>query len=215
MKDLTKKYNDWALVTGASSGIGEIFARRLAAEGFNLILTARRKHRLDKLGSELEKEHGITVKTVEADLSEPESIKIISNATVDIKVGLLVNNAGAESHGSFLKNDIHEAAKLVQLNVTAPMQPAHLFGNKMAERGRGGIIFVSSVLGHQAVPYFANYSATKTYILSLGEALNYELKKKGVDVTVISPGLTDTKMKERIEKGGVDFSKTPIKTMPI
>lgn len=158
------------------------------------MLSARRIELLNQLAKDLEEKYCITTRTVQVDLSEPESIKKLEAETNDLEIGLLINNAGKDSYGSFLQRTEGERAKLVQLNSITPMELAHLFGNKMAKRGKGGIIFVASTLGYSATPYFSNYSATKAYILSLGEGLHYELKKKGVDVLVLSPGLTDTAM---------------------
>lgn len=212
MSDFKSKYGPWALVTGASSGIGREFSQQLAAKGFNLVLIARRKALLDGLGQELESKYGILAKSVAVDLSESGTIDIIDKATKEIEIGLLVPNAGTETHGAFLKHDLDWEAKLVQLNITTPMALVHHFGQKMAERGRGGIILISSTMGYQAVPYMANYAATKAYILTLGESLHYELKRNGVDVTVLSPGMTNTAMPANM---AVDFSKMPMKAMEV
>ncbi|MFQ5640422.1 MAG: SDR family NAD(P)-dependent oxidoreductase [bacterium] len=214
-KELKTRYGPWALVTGASSGIGKEFAAQLAAAGLNVIIAARNKPALDEHAATLKKNHGILVKTVQIDLAEPEAAKTLQQATDGIEVGLLVNNAGAENHGSFLGIDRDDETRIIQLNVMAPMQLAHIYGQEMSARSRGGIIFVSSMFGYQAVPYVANYAATKAYILALGESLNYELRPHGIDVTVLSPGLTDTAMPKKMEESGVDFSKTPMKMMGV
>lgn len=189
------KYGSWALVTGASSGIGREFARQLAAQGLNLVLVARRKEVLDQIAQDIRGEYSIQIKTVQADLSESESILIVDEATKDVEIGLLVSNAGMGVAGAFLKSDPATEARLIHLNAAAHMQLAHLFGQQMSQRGRGGIMLVSSVGAYQGMPYMANYSASKAYILSLGEALHFELKPKGVDVTVLVPGATDTDAK--------------------
>ena len=211
--DFGSKYGPWALVTGASAGIGREFARQLAAEGLNLVLAARSRDGLERLGEDLVAAHHIAVRTVPVDLGRNGSTEVLEEATADLEIGLLVNNAGVETHGAFLKSDLDTENALLQLNVIRPMELAHVFGQKMARRARGGILFVSSTLGYQSVPYFANYASSKAYVLSLGEALHFELKKKGVDVTVLSPGLTDTAMPRDME--GVDFSKTPIPLMDV
>lgn len=196
-KDTTfqTKYGPWALVTGSSSGIGEEFARQLAAMGMNLVLVARRKNVLDELAHELKSQHGVSILVIEADLGDARSILAIDQATQDIEIGLLVSNAGTGSPGAFLKHDPDQESRLVHLNATAHMRLAHLFGNQMRERGRGGILLTSSVGAYQAMPYMASYSAAKAYVLNFGEALHVELKKHGVDVTVIVPGPTDTPAK--------------------
>lgn len=186
------KYGPWALVTGASAGIGKAFAHQLAGLGLNLVLVARRLEILEKLASELETAHGIEAKALRADLSVPDSIAIIDAATQDLDVGLVISNAGVGTPGAFLKHDPDREAQLIHLNVTAHMRLSHLFGTKMVERGRGGIVLVSSTGAIQAMPYLANYSGTKAYILNFGESLHIELKEQGVDVTVLIPGPTDT-----------------------
>ena len=186
------KYGPWALVTGSSSGIGEEFARQLAGMQLNLVLVARRKEALDELAQELENQYGVSTRTVRADLSDPESIPTIDRATQDIEIGLLVSNAGEGSPGAFLKHDPDQEARLIYLNTTAHMRLSHLFGSKMSQQSRGGIILTSSVGAYQAMPYMASYSAAKAYILNFGEALHVELKRHGVDVTVLVPGPTHT-----------------------
>jgi short-subunit dehydrogenase len=123
---------------------------------------------------------------------------------------LFIPSAAVENHGDFVYSDLERENRLLQLNIISPMQLAHFFGQKMAGRGKGGIIFVSSTLGYGGVPYFANYAATKAYVLTLGEGLYYELKANGVDVTVLSPGLTDTPMAKDI---GIDLKKAPFPVM--
>ena len=206
------KYGPWALVTGASSGIGEEFARQLAADGLNLVLVARRKQRLVQLAKVLTVRHGILTRVVAVDLADPLSLDTVDVATEDLEVGLLVNNAGVENHGAFVGQELDAETTLIQVNVVAPMQLAHRFATKMRQRGRGGVIFVSSAGGYGAWPYLANYAASKAYVLTLGESLYYELAKHGVDVTVLSPGLTDTAMADNIG-ATVDFTRFPMKTM--
>ncbi len=213
MKKFAKKYGDYALITGASSGIGAEFARQLAAIGLNLVLVARRKNALDTLASELERQYGIKAKTVELDLLHDQAVEQLLSATDGLDIGLLVLNAGMEVHGAFVENSYEKETALVRLNSLVPMQLAHVFGRKMIARKHGGILFVSSTFGHQAVPYFANYAASKAYILGLGQALNYEFKKFNVDVAVLSPGLTRTEMTQNMQ--GIDFKKMPITEMKV
>ncbi|MBA3873832.1 MAG: SDR family NAD(P)-dependent oxidoreductase, partial [Anaerolineae bacterium] len=127
-----------------------------------------------------------------ADLSVSGAVEILIQATEGLDIGLVIPNAGMETNGSFLKNNFDDEQRLIQLNIAAPAQLAHHYGRLMSQRGRGGILFVSSIAGYGPTPYLANYGASKAYIISLGESLNYELKKQGVDVLVLSPGLTDT-----------------------
>jgi short-subunit dehydrogenase len=192
--DLTFKdrYGPWALVTGASSGIGAEFSSQLAALGLNLILVARRKQRLDDLALRLEERNNIQVRTLRVDLSQPDFISVILAAIQSIEVGLLVNNAGFGLAGNFLAHPLERELALLDVNCRAPLLLTHEFGRKMIERGRGGIIFVSSVSGYIATPSEANYAASKAYELFLAESLWYELKKDGVDVLALCPGVTVT-----------------------
>jgi len=207
------KYGSFALITGASSGIGKEFAKQLANKGLNLVLVARRSQRLIELASSLEKQYNIIVKTIELDLLNDNAVETLVSKTKDVEIGLLVPNAGMEVHGDFVKNDYQLESKVVRLNTLIPMQLAHIYGKKMVKKQRGGIIFVSSTFGHQSVPYFSNYAATKAYILSIGQALNYEFKKSNVDVTVLSPGLTRTEMVDGMQD--MDFKKMPIVEMTV
>ena len=134
MKDYKTQYGPWALVTGASSGIGKEFTRQLAATGLNLVLTARRIDRLDEMAENLKKEYSIEVRTVQADLSKPDAVEILAKATAGLEIGRLVNSAGVETHGAFLKNDRQQERNLIQLNAITPMELAHHFGLKMTER---------------------------------------------------------------------------------
>ena len=207
MKKFKNKYGPWAVVTGATSGIGKETVIQLAAVGLNVVAVARNKAKLNSLSSELKTKYRIEVEVISEDLSLPESSQSVFDKTSHLDVGLLVANAGAENNGSFITNELKDESRLLSLNIVSPMQLTHHFGKKMAERGRGGIILTSSLFGYQGVPLVANYSATKAYILSLGEALNVEFKPLGVDVTVLSPGLTKTPMAENM---AIDFRKVPI-----
>lgn len=187
-----EKYGPWAIITGASSGLGSEFAKQLASRGLNLLLVARREERLTRLASELNAHYDIEARAVVSDLSKPNFMKAIRSATRGIEIGMLINNAGFGIAGDFLNNDPAAELDMIQLNCIAPYLLAREFGAKMAERRRGGIIFVSSLLGHIPAPYMANYSATKAYNLFLGESLWYELRHFGTDVLVLSPGPIET-----------------------
>jgi len=207
MSEFKEKYGPWAIVTGANAGIGKAIATELAARGLNIIGIARRQELLDDLQQELSEDYGVKVRTIRADLTEMESISKIELATSDLEIGLVVPNAGVEMSGEFIDTSLDANERMLRLNVHAPMQMAKVFGAKMALRGRGGILFISSLFGYQGIPLVANYAATKAYILSLGEALNVELKRHNVDVTVLSPGLTDTDMPANMP---INFSRMPI-----
>lgn len=202
------RYGPWALVTGASAGIGADFARQLAARDLNVILVARRSGRLEAVAAELELEFGVETRTVAVDLTEPAFLDAIRRAAGGVEVGLLVNNAGTAARGGFLDGDLELQRRMVGLNVLAPLVLAHELGRDMRARGRGGIIFVSSPIGLQGVPSFANYAATKSYNLTLGEGLAHELKQAGVDVLSALPGPTWT---EGTANMGADPNKGPMK----
>ena len=196
--NFSSTYGPYALITGASSGIGAEYARQLAATGLNLIITARRASRLEELAKDLKyKNRQIDVRIIVADLLKDEDIQRIIEETEELQVGLLVNNAGLEVYGSFFANDLERHKAVTKVNAMVPMELTYHFGKKMMERRRGGIIMVSSIAS-LALPYNSTYSATKGYVSNLGMILNYELKPFGVDVLVMEPGATDTEMYDRI-----------------
>ncbi|KAA3643394.1 MAG: SDR family NAD(P)-dependent oxidoreductase [Chloroflexi bacterium] len=212
MNDFKQTYGPWAVVTGASSGIGEEFARQLASKGLNLVLVARRKEKLDALGEELCMQHGIDYRSAKVDLADTGILDAIETATHDLDIGLLVSNAGYAKMGEFLTLPAEELEKMLRLNVVTHMELSHYFGNRMVSKGRkGGLLLVSSMAAFQGVPYLANYSGAKSYILNLGESLNNELKDKGIDVSVLVPGPTDTEMMTSVD---ADMSSMPMPAMP-
>ncbi len=187
------RFGPWAIVTGASSGIGKVFAFQLAASGLHLILVARRQTMLEALGQELAGTYGIQYRAVGVDLSDEHFIEKIDPITHDLDVGLVISNAGATVYGEFLTVDQASLHQSLRVNVTAYLVLVHHFGQHLMTRGRG-VILVSSAAGLQGTPYMAGYAAAKAYILSLGEALHIEFQKHGVNVTVLLPGPTDTPM---------------------
>ena len=199
MNKFLEKYGPWALVTGASAGIGEEFARQLSARGLNVVLVARRKQRLDNLSATLKADYRVEVKTVECDLTADNYLQVLREATRDIEIGLLVNNAGHVAVRAYLMDrTAEEIENFLQFNVVVQVRLCHLFGRFMKERGSGGMIQVSSIHGHLAMPTFVEYSSTKAFQLTFGEALHSELKPFGVDVLVVAPGAT---ISERITEG--------------
>jgi len=205
--DWKEKYGPWALVTGGSGGIGKAIARELASRGLNIVLVARRLAELDEVASQLASEHGIATRTIVADFSVPNASAELDATLTDLDIGLVVPNAGVEVTGEFIAVDLKDHASLNQINVVAPTELAHIFGRRLASRGKGGILFVSSLLAFQATPQFASYAAGKAYILSLGEALHVELGEHGVNVCVLSPGVTSTDM---IANMPMNWKKMPI-----
>lgn len=207
MSSYYNQYGPWALVTGASSGIGKAISEQLASQGFNIVAVARNPTRLDQLKTQLEANYKVKVNVIVQDLCSPDSSDIIAEKTRDLDIGLLVANAGSENSGAFIGNQANKENDLIAININSPMTLSHIFAKRLVKRGKGGILFISSLFGYQGVPHVANYSASKAYILTLGEALNVELKPLGVDVTVLSPGLTKTSMSENMP---INFSKMPI-----
>src|SRR5712692_6258666 len=182
----------WALVTGASSGIGKELTMQLAANGLNVVMAARRIDLLKELGNGIEREFSVQFRAVQVDLSEEGSIDKIKDATRDLDIGLIVSNAGAVRAGEFVTTPLKDLHDQISINVVAHMELARYFGPRLVKRARGGMMLVGAMGASHGIPYIANPSATKAYILALGVALHFELEKHGVAVTALTPGLTDT-----------------------
>jgi hypothetical protein len=184
----------WALVTGASSGIGAAFARMLAGRGMHLVLVARREDRLKELAEELDTRHGTQCEIIPADLSEPgkatDLFETISSRGIDVE--LLVNNAGFGFVGTVDDTDTDRMLQMIQLNITALTELTYLLIPGMLERGHGGVINVSSLAAFQPVAYMPTYSAGKAYVLHFSEALWAECRERGVTVLALCPGTTET-----------------------
>lgn len=184
----------WVLITGASSGFGEEFARQYAARGHPLILVARRQDRLEALAHALRQSHPVEVRVEPSDLSDIAAVHQLHTRLVDsgIEVDVLINNAGHGLQGPFLGSHLDAALSMVQLDIASLTAMTHVFGQDMKMRQRGKILQVASLLAYQGVENFAVYSAAKAYVLRFGEALHREFRRDGVTVTVLCPGLTDT-----------------------
>jgi short-subunit dehydrogenase len=192
MNSFAAKYGVWGLVTGASSGMGTEFARRLAESGLNIVLLARREDRLRSLADELERDYSVKTRVVAVDLTRDDLLDLIREATVDIEIGLLVNNAGFATSGNLLDNDLDAELAMLHVNSRAPLILSHHFGRRMRERGGGGIIFVASTVAYSGSPGWSNYAATKAFELTLSDGIARELKRHGVSVLTVSPGPTQT-----------------------
>jgi short-subunit dehydrogenase len=175
-------FGPWALITGASSGIGREFARQIAASGINIVLVARREDLLKEVGVEFSKRYGVEHRVVVLDLSREDFIGRLASATDDLDIGLVVSNAGTANPGEFLKLDRQLLQATLRLNTMAHLDITHHFGAKLAERRRGGLILVGAMGAENGVPCMANDGAAKAYVHSLGEALQYEFKPLGVYV---------------------------------
>ncbi len=187
-KQLKEKYGPWALVTGASSGIGRELSMRLAEAGLHLVITGRNESSLQQLQSEIERTYKIRVKTILTDISGMPGVHDVLEETEEIDLGLFIASAGIGTSGKFIKSEISKELNMVQLNTIALMMLTHQLGRRFAARKRGGIILMSSIVAFQGVPYSAHYSATKAYVQSLGEGLYHELKPYNVDVLAAAPG---------------------------
>lgn len=201
-----RKQDRWALVTGASSGIGKAFAERLAADGRNVIVVARDHERLDRLQAKLERKHGVRVEPLSADLTDPVELRAVEAAIDGEEVDLLVNNAGFGTTGPFSKLDVEREEEEIRLNVLALVRLSRAALPGMIERGGGAIINVSSMAGFHPLPFNATYAATKAYVTTFTESLAEELRGTGVVVQALCPGFTRTEFQKR---AGVDVSALP------
>jgi uncharacterized protein len=206
------QFGPWALVTGASSGIGKEFARQIAAAGINVVLVARRDALLAELGRAISQEFDVQYRALAMDLSQEGFIAGLADATHDIDIGLVVSNAGTANPGEFLKLDRHLLQATLRLNTMAHLDISHHFGAKLAKLRRGGLILVGAMGAENGIPLIANDGAAKAYVHSLGEALHYEFKPLGVYVTVLAVGITNT---EVLEKFGFDPKTMPMKPLSV
>lgn len=186
--------DSWVLITGASSGFGEEFARQYAAKGHALILVARRLDRLQALAAALHQKYGIKVIVEQVDLSDMAAVKGLHAKLRErnIAVEILINNAGHGLQGAFVDTPLQSALDMLQLDIASLTVMTRLFGEDMRRRGRGKILLVASLLAHFGVKNMAVYGACKAYVLRLGDALHRELKRDGVTVTTLCPGMSDT-----------------------
>jgi short-subunit dehydrogenase len=196
-----------ATVTGASTGIGAAFAERLASDGWDLCIVARRAERLEALAKRLRRAHGVGVQVVPADLTDPAALRALERRLArDAQLELLVNDAGMGDFGAFASRDAEEVDSEIRLNVLAVVRLTHAALRGLRRRRRGAVINVSSTAGFQPFPYAAIYGATKAFLNSFTEALHEELRGSGVRVQALCPGLTHT---EIFEKAGAEVSSLP------
>jgi len=199
-----------ALITGASSGIGAAFARYHAAQKGDLILTARRTDPLNALKDELEAAHGISVHVIPLDLGTTGGADSLIEAVdaLGLSVSVLINNAGFGGRGAFIDRDIADEHAMIDLNVKALVTLTHAYGNRMAASGGGKILNVGSTAGFMPGPLQAVYFATKAFVNSFSQAVDHELRDKGVTVTVLAPGYVETEFAERADLDGTDLTKS-------
>lgn len=198
-----------ALITGASVGIGREFARYHAARGGDLIITARRKKELDALKKELEEKHSVKVHVVAADLGKEEAAdKLLKFVTTKkLKVDILINNAGFGGHGIHIERELDNELAMINLNIKSLVALTHKFGNHMVANGSGKILNVGSTAGFMPGPYQAVYFATKAFVNSFSQAIDQELRAKGVTCTVLAPGYVKTEFAEVANLEGTDLVK--------
>jgi uncharacterized protein len=185
-------FGPWAVITGASSGIGKEFARQLAAKGLNVVLVARRWTLLEELGKSLEKEFGTQYRAIKADLADESALKIIIDGTKDLEIGLLISNAGTGKPGRFLTLEEEEQKYFIQLNALSHFSLTHYFGRRFAKRNKGGILLTGAMGATEGVPFMASMAASKAFLLGLGKSLHHEFKEPGINITVLITTPTDT-----------------------
>lgn len=208
---LRARYGPWAVVTGASSGIGRELALNLAEAGLNLALVARSRDTLEGLAADLKIRYGVETHVVSTDLSAATGIETVMGETQDLDVGLLVAAAGFGTSGPFLKSSLDQELEMLRVNCQAVLELSLHFGKRFAERRRGGIVLISSILGFQGTPNAAHYAATKAYVHTFAEALHAELSPQGVDVLASAPGPTSSGFAARADmKMGVTLTPAEV-----
>ncbi|MFB9329129.1 SDR family NAD(P)-dependent oxidoreductase [Paenibacillus aurantiacus] len=200
-----------ALITGASSGIGEQFAWQLAQKGNDLVLVARSRDKLDQLAAGISAKHGVNTHVIAADLSEPGAAHRLhaETAKLGVTIDLLVNNAGFGLSGEFLNHPVDAYRNQIMLNVNALMEMTHLYLADMAARKSGAIINVASLLSFMPFPYCSVYSGTKAFVLSFTESLWEEYRHRGVRVLALCPGPTDTNFFRTASEVETKSKRTP------
>ncbi|HEX5064741.1 MAG TPA: SDR family NAD(P)-dependent oxidoreductase [Myxococcota bacterium] len=197
----SNRYGPWAIVAGASDGVGAAFARALAARGLNVVLCARRKALLDQVAAGIRADAKVETRTLRVDLAQPDAMSRVADASAGLEVGLLVYCAGADpNYQPFLANPVETGLAMVQRNCMAPMQMCHHFAGPMVARGRGGIVLFGSAAGFAGAPNLVAYGATKAFDMVFAEALWAELHEKGVDVLGLILGETDTPALRRLRE---------------
>ncbi len=199
----------YALITGASSGLGYEFAKLFAADGHAVVLVARRRERLETLARELESAHSIKTQVIDMDLAQADAGRILFERikTLGLEIDFLVNNAAFGSGGKFAELPLNRELEIMDLNMKTVVQTTHLFLAPMLQRGFGRILNVGSLAGFQPGPYMNTYSASKAFVNSFSEALNEELKGTGVTCTVLAPGLIATEFQKAADLHGTAFEK--------
>ncbi|MCO5231352.1 MAG: SDR family NAD(P)-dependent oxidoreductase [Chitinophagales bacterium] len=205
-----EKYGPWALITGASSGLGVEYALQIAEKGLNVVLVARRIQLLEQLAEKIKNQYQVEVRTIELDLASEGFYSVLEQQTADLDIGLVVNNAGINCEGDFYRGDLNRNIQMLRLNVEAPFIIAYNMVKKLLERGKGGLIFTASSSAFQATPYLSHYGATKSYILSLAESMNYEFSGRNIDVIALCPGMTESEMTKGMKGSPIVMKAAPV-----
>ena len=203
--DYKARYGDWALVVGASYGLGEALARDLARRGMNVVITARGKDKLKTAAARMREDFGIEVKAIAADLSDPDLLDVMLKGLGGTQIDFMIYNAAIENGGEFVVQDLDRHMANIQVNAIAPTILVHHFARGMAERGKGGIVVCTSMAAAQGLYAWISYGGSKSYEMLLGQGLWYEMKKYGVDATAFMIGSTYTPSFQRNQK----LRKTP------
>ncbi len=194
---LLRNYGPWALVTGASSGIGLELAKQIASAGFNVVIHGRNQEQLTHLLHELKTTYTVDVKIIVADLTEAGGVEQLILKTQHLPIGLFIASAGLGTSGKFIDNSLHTEINMLRINCEALMMLTHYFSQRFCDQKRGGIIVLSSMVAFQGVPFSAHYAATKAYVQTLAEGLAEEVKPYHVDVLAAAPGPVNTKFAKR------------------
>ena len=211
--DFASTYGPWAVIAGASEGVGSAFAKEVARRGLNVVLLARRQAVLDDVAEQIRAEHGVDTRAVAIDLAEPGAAAAVVAATVDLDVGMFMYNAGADvDYRPFLANPVERAVAMVQRNCVVPTELCHHYAAPMSARRRGGIIVVSSGAAFAGCPNMVVYGASKAFDMVFAEALWTELHGQGVDVLSLVLAETDTPALRRLRarRGEVDDPDAPL-----
>ncbi len=201
-----ERYGPWAVIAGASEGMGAEYARMLAAQGINCVLVSRRPAALDELAAELVRDHGIETRVVALDLSEADAGERLFDASADLEVGLYISNAGADSHASFfLARPLEDWLALMTRNNATVVDACYRFAGAMKARGRGGLLIMASGAGLGGGSRIAVYSATKAFEIAFAESLWAELSPHGIDVTcLVTPGTNTPALRRLLDRTGKD-----------
>ncbi len=205
---LRDKYGSWAVVTGATDGIGLAIVDQLAELGFNLVLVGRRENLLRQISDRIADQRKIQTVSVPMDVSSPNFMPTLESRTKDLDIGLFIAAAGYGSSGEFIQQPISQELNMIDVNCRAVVEQTHFFAKQMVKKKRGGIVLFSSLVAFQGTPYSATYSATKSFIQNFAEAIHVELKEHGVDVLASAPGPVNSGFASRARMT-MGFSATP------